>query len=86
MAAPAARPSAPSGPLIRRLADQLGVDLATVHGTGRGGVITRGDVRRAVATQVAPASTTRLPPSAPSPPRAAPAANISPYARELADR
>ncbi|HEX5997550.1 MAG TPA: dihydrolipoamide acetyltransferase family protein [Jiangellales bacterium] len=85
-AAPAARPSAPSGPLIRRLADQLGVDLATVHGTGRGGVIRRGDVRRAAGTQVAPASTTRLPPSAPAPPRAAPAANISPYARELADR
>jgi pyruvate dehydrogenase E2 component (dihydrolipoamide acetyltransferase) len=34
-------------PVTRNLAAKLGVDLATVHGTGQGGVITREDVLRA---------------------------------------
>jgi pyruvate dehydrogenase E2 component (dihydrolipoamide acetyltransferase) len=77
----------PSGPLIRRLADQLGVDLTTVQGTGSGGAITRADVRRA-AGERAPAAAAAAPPRAtpPSPQRAARVANISPYARELAER
>ncbi|MFF0834887.1 MULTISPECIES: 2-oxo acid dehydrogenase subunit E2 [unclassified Streptomyces] len=36
-----------AGPLVRHLADLHGVDLATVHGTGRGGRITRADVEHA---------------------------------------
>ena len=84
---PPAHPAAPSGPLIRRLVDQHGVDLTTVEGTGRGGAITRADVRRAADEQAAPPAATKPPrPTPPSPPRAARAANISPYARELADR
>ena len=77
----------PSGPLIRRLADQLGVDLTRVQGTGSGGAITRADVRRAAGERApapAPAAPSRATP--PSPPLAARAANISPYARELAER
>ncbi|HUG74336.1 MAG TPA: dihydrolipoamide acetyltransferase family protein [Acidimicrobiia bacterium] len=36
-------------PVVRRLAFELGVDLATVEGTGPGGRITREDVERAMA-------------------------------------
>ncbi|MGE5131958.1 MAG: 2-oxo acid dehydrogenase subunit E2 [Gemmatimonadota bacterium] len=38
-------------PLVRREAGELGVDLARVHGTGRGGAITRADVEQAAATR-----------------------------------
>ncbi|MFF8941602.1 2-oxo acid dehydrogenase subunit E2 [Streptomyces sp. NPDC014864] len=37
------------GPLVRHLAEDRGVDLTSVHGTGRGGRITRADVEHAVA-------------------------------------
>ncbi|MFJ8200878.1 2-oxo acid dehydrogenase subunit E2 [Streptomyces sp. NPDC096152] len=36
------------GPLVRHLAEDRGVDLTSVHGTGRGGRITRADVEHAV--------------------------------------
>ena len=38
-----------TSPSVRRDADRLGVDLATVSGTGRRGAITRADVERAAA-------------------------------------
>ncbi|MFJ8962670.1 2-oxo acid dehydrogenase subunit E2 [Lentzea sp. NPDC102401] len=45
--APPARPRPRVvGPLVRKLSAELGVDLTTVHGTGRGGAITRADVQR----------------------------------------
>jgi pyruvate/2-oxoglutarate dehydrogenase complex dihydrolipoamide acyltransferase (E2) component len=34
-------------PMVRNLAARLGVDLALVHGTGAGGIITRDDVLKA---------------------------------------
>jgi pyruvate dehydrogenase E2 component (dihydrolipoamide acetyltransferase) len=37
-------------PMARRLAGELGVDLATVHGTGTGGAISAADVRSAMPT------------------------------------
>jgi pyruvate dehydrogenase E2 component (dihydrolipoamide acetyltransferase) len=40
--------SAPAGPATRRLARELGVDLARVSGTGPGGRITEEDVKKAV--------------------------------------
>ena len=46
----AARAAPPATPLIRHEAAELGVDLATVHGSGRGGAITRHDVERAAAS------------------------------------
>lgn len=58
-----------SSPRARRLAAELGVNLADVGGTGSGGAVTEADLRRA-AEAVAPAS---APPSVPAP-RAAPAA------------
>jgi pyruvate dehydrogenase E2 component (dihydrolipoamide acetyltransferase) len=39
---PAARPAVT--PIIRKLAGQAGIDLSTVHGSGRGGAITRHDL------------------------------------------
>lgn len=45
-------------PSARRLARELGVDLATVHGTGHGGAITREDIQRAVTVAAAPAAST----------------------------
>ena len=57
VAAAGALPAAPSrpraSPLARRLAEQLGVDLRTVTGTGPDGLIVEADVRRAHA-QAAP--------------------------------
>ncbi|HET7555758.1 MAG TPA: dihydrolipoamide acetyltransferase family protein [Gaiellaceae bacterium] len=41
-------------PLVRRLADELGVDVASVEATGPQGRITEEDVRRAAAGQPAP--------------------------------
>lgn len=56
MEAPAA--VAPAGPATRRLARELGVDLARVSGTGVGGRITEEDVKKAVreSTAFAPAA------------------------------
>jgi pyruvate dehydrogenase E2 component (dihydrolipoamide acetyltransferase) len=63
-----AAPSAPSGspagrtaatPLVRRIAEELGVDLASLTGTGPGGRITEDDVR--AATESAPEEGRRVP-------------------------
>ena len=43
-----ARPSVAASPAVRKLAKDLGVDLAQVDGTGNDGRVTSGDVRRAV--------------------------------------
>jgi pyruvate dehydrogenase E2 component (dihydrolipoamide acetyltransferase) len=75
-------------PLVRRLAAESGVDVETVHGTGRGGRVTRADIRAAAAA----AADARGPgpqPSVPVPPAPAPGppagrARVTPYARRLA--
>ena len=51
--APAAATAGPSSPLARRRATELGVDLATVQGTGPGGRITKDDVEAAAARPAA---------------------------------
>ncbi|MET7381176.1 2-oxo acid dehydrogenase subunit E2 [Streptomyces sp. NPDC005526] len=51
---PEETPAGP-GPLVRHLAEDRGVDLTSMHGTGRGGRITRADVEHAV-----PAGRTRV--------------------------
>jgi len=43
---PVTRGPVRTSPPVRLLAKQLGIDLATVHGTGRDGVVTRADVER----------------------------------------
>lgn len=85
VAAPAPAPAAPAAataadddvttyvtPLVRRLAQQQGVDLATVTGTGVGGRIRKEDVLHAAEAAAAPASAPA--PAAP----AAPALEVSP--------
>ena len=67
-------------PVVRRRAAELGVDLTTVAGTGKGGGITRADVERAAGASV-PTST-----ATPKLARAAsaPTRRVSPRARRLA--
>jgi pyruvate dehydrogenase E2 component (dihydrolipoamide acetyltransferase) len=77
-AAPAAPPrAAASGervkisPIARKLCDELGIDPATVSGTGPGGRIIREDVEKAAQAAPAPAAARRL--------------KISPVARKLCE-
>nr|WP_205615798.1 dihydrolipoamide acetyltransferase family protein [Streptomyces harenosi] len=60
-------------PPVRKLAKDLGVDLAAVTPTGPDGVITREDVHAAAAPQAAPQQVAEVAPAAPAP-AAAPAA------------
>jgi pyruvate dehydrogenase E2 component (dihydrolipoamide acetyltransferase) len=57
--APGERPRA--SPLARRIAEEHGVDLATITGTGPGGRIVERDVRAAVAGAAAPAPSAAAP-------------------------
>ncbi|MCC7195735.1 MAG: 2-oxoglutarate dehydrogenase complex dihydrolipoyllysine-residue succinyltransferase [Gemmatimonadaceae bacterium] len=70
---PSAAPSdVRSAPSARKLADEAGINIGAVAGTGRGGVVSRPDVVAAMAAPVAsPAPST--PPPAPQAPPAPPA-------------
>lgn len=61
--APAEAPRPRVSPLARRVAGELGVELAAVQGTGPGGAIVREDVERAAAPPAAPEA-----PPPPAPP------------------
>ncbi len=77
----------PTTPVVRHLAQQLGVDLATVSGTGAGGRITHADVRTAAAPPAAPSPVAHghePPPTPRLPPRAEGRARVSPAARRRA--
>jgi pyruvate dehydrogenase E2 component (dihydrolipoamide acetyltransferase) len=50
-AAEQAHPAVTISPLIRKRAHELGVDVAKLRGSGRGGAVTRADVERAAAEQ-----------------------------------
>lgn len=79
-AAPAApavpTPEVRAAPSARKLADQAGIDLASVAGTGRGGVVSRPDVVAAMGATAAPAPA----PAAAAPPRASAPAPRAPAA------
>ncbi len=92
-AAPAASASAGTGterihssPLVRRLAKEHGIDLASLEGTGAAGRITKEDIEAAIAAQSAPAQAAAAPASsspaasrpAPPPPPAPAAAPGAP--------
>ena len=69
-----------SAPSARKLAEEQGVDLSTVTGTGRGGVVSKPDVIDAIDARTAgsdPAAAAD-PPSAPKPAPEAPAAAQAP--------
>ncbi|TDT97554.1 pyruvate dehydrogenase E2 component (dihydrolipoamide acetyltransferase) [Streptomyces sp. 846.5] len=55
-----------ASPVVRRLAREAGLDLASVAGTGPGGLITRHDVQRAIDSG-SPTASTVSPPPAPRP-------------------
>ncbi|WP_439030743.1 2-oxo acid dehydrogenase subunit E2 [Gordonia terrae] len=55
------------GPVVRKLAAELGVDLATLSGSGIGGRVTRADVELAAAGGSRSAATTSAPAAAPAP-------------------
>ncbi|MFG3253917.1 dihydrolipoamide acetyltransferase family protein [Streptomyces sp. NPDC048172] len=79
--APEARPLAK--PPVRKLAKDLGVDLATVTPTGPDGVVTREDVHAAAAPAAPAAAPTAAPAAAePQAPSVATEAEPSAYARE----
>ncbi len=90
--APAATATAPAGapaggrplakPPVRKLAKDLGIDLATVVPTGKDGIITREDVHAAAAPAAAEAPAAVVSPVAPEPPAAAVPAAVSDSARE----
>ena len=64
-----------ASPLIRQLARNAGVDLTTIRGSGRGGLITRADVDEAInARQAEPAA---VPEPAPAVPPAAGSAEVT---------
>ena len=54
----------PVAPPVRHLAHRLGVDTARIHGTGKGGAITRADVEHAVAARPSAAGRVRSSPRA----------------------
>ncbi|MEW2378939.1 dihydrolipoamide acetyltransferase family protein [Micromonospora sp. NPDC047812] len=55
-------------PIVRRLAREHGLDLATLRGTGPGGVVRRADVEAAVAEAATPAARLAAVPDEPAPP------------------
>jgi len=69
-----------ASPLARRVAEQLGVDLAAVAGSGPAGAITRADVEHAAAGAVTPAAPALAAPApaAPAPAAPGPAASGAP--------
>ena len=70
VAAAVAAPEPPSAsPATRKLARELGVDIATVKGTGAHGLITHDDVTRAAGSPAAPAAPAAAPAAAPPPAR-----------------
>ncbi|MFF8942399.1 dihydrolipoamide acetyltransferase family protein [Streptomyces sp. NPDC014864] len=79
-AAPAAGPRPLAKPPVRKLAKDLGVDLATVVPSGPDGIITREDVHAAVAAVPAPPQAAEPAPQAPvaaAPAQAAPASTVT---------
>ncbi|AXJ09755.1 2-oxo acid dehydrogenase subunit E2 [Arthrobacter sp. PM3] len=61
---PGATPGPPIAPPVRHLAHRLGVDPGRIHGTGKGGAVTRADVEHAVAARPGSAGRVRSAPRA----------------------
>jgi 2-oxoglutarate dehydrogenase E2 component (dihydrolipoamide succinyltransferase) len=70
--APAAAPKAdvPAMPAARRIAEESGIPLSSVSGTGRDGRVTKGDMLEALEARQAPARAAAPAPAAPAGPRA----------------
>ena len=73
-AAPASTERVHSSPLVRRMAKEHGIDLASIEGSGAGGRITKEDIESVIAAQSAPAASAPVAPAtAPRPSAPAPA-------------
>jgi len=71
-----------ASPLAKRMASEMGIDLAMVKGSGPGGRITREDIETFQATQAVPKKTTpRSEAAAPATATAAPAGGDKPLSR-----
>jgi 2-oxoglutarate dehydrogenase E2 component (dihydrolipoamide succinyltransferase) len=79
-AAPAAAKEGAQSPAVRRLAEETGVDPATVAGTGKAGRVTKGDMLAAGEKPAAPAAPAPTPAPTPTPTPTAPAAAPKPAA------
>jgi len=77
-----------SSPAARRIADERGIDIAAVQGTGRGGVVSKPDVLAAgTGTQRAPGSTASTAPRPSAPPISPPRVNgATPGERETREK
>ena len=77
-----------SSPAARRIADERGIDIAAVQGTGRGGVVSKPDVLAAGSgTQRAPGSTASTASRASAPPISPPRVNgATPGERETREK
>jgi 2-oxoglutarate dehydrogenase E2 component (dihydrolipoamide succinyltransferase) len=71
-AAPRQSEQTKSSPAARRIADERGIDISAVAGTGRGGVVSKPDVLGASAAGSATRSAPPIPARAPSPAPSAP--------------
>jgi 2-oxoglutarate dehydrogenase E2 component (dihydrolipoamide succinyltransferase) len=71
-------------PLVRKLAEEHGVDLSQVHGTGTGGRITKSDVLALVAARGAEAAPPAVAAPAPAPPAAEEIAPMSHIRKAIA--
>ncbi len=80
--APAAEPAEAElgllSPLVRKMARENNIDLATVKGTGAGGRITKEDLESAISAKAAPAPAPAPAAAAPAPAAAAPSAGAPP--------
>jgi pyruvate dehydrogenase E2 component (dihydrolipoamide acetyltransferase) len=80
---PAAKPKANTTPVARRLAEEAGLDIEAIEGTGPGGRVTRKDVERALASK--PQGEAAAAPAPPAPAKAKTKVKASPKARRLAE-
>ncbi len=83
--APAAKPAAPgsssgdrvfASPLARRMAEQAGLDLSAISGSGPNGRIVKADVEAAISGGAKTPAAARAPAAAPAPAAAAPSADV----------
>jgi pyruvate dehydrogenase E2 component (dihydrolipoamide acetyltransferase) len=84
--APPERTAGPVSPAARRLASELGVDLARLRGTGPGGRVVEADVRAAVAAPQPPTPAIRPPTPTRQPPRVLTRLPFTGMRRAIADR
>ncbi len=89
---PAPKSETSASPAVRRIAEETGIDPATVTGTGKGGRVTKGDML-AAEKPAAPKPATPATPAAPAPRPASPSAaakqtrkKMSPLRAKIAER